>query len=254
MDTKETTTYNAVLIAAVVIGTIILYFILSIIRQQRKHRLLYKATIEAEITTLEKERLRLAADLHDELGPTLSAAKLKLSNIDDLPPDDEKMRTEAMQHIDNILQQVRSIANDLMPNTLLRNGPVAAIEEYINRTAANDQLNIELYAVNFPVLPQNAQVHIYRIMQELIHNTVKHARAKRLVIELNTNNNMLVMSTADNGIGFRQESTPGTSMGLNNLRSRTEMLGGEMFIKTKPGKGTMFTFHIPLTVVKPKST
>lgn len=246
MDTQETTTYHAVLIAAVVIGTIILYFILSIIRHQRRHRLLYKATIEAEINTLEKERLRVAADLHDELGPILSAAKLKLSNIDALAPDDEKMRTEAMQHIDSILQQVRCIANDLVPNTLLRNGPVPAIEEYIGRIAVNDRLIIELQAGSFPAFPKNAQVHIYRILQELIHNTIKHAHATKLLIKINGDHKTLILSTADDGIGFRLEPTAGNGMGLNNLRSRTEMLGGEMFIKTRPGKGSRFTFSIPV--------
>ncbi len=254
MDTEETTTYHAVLIAAVVIGTIILYFILSIIRQQRKHRLLYKAKLEAEITTLEKERLRIAADLHDELGPTLSAAKLKLGNIDALPPEDEKMRTDAMNYIDNILHQVRCIANDLVPNTLLRKGAIPAIEEYINRIAATDHLKIELHALSFPLMTQNAQVHVYRILQELIHNTLKHAKAGRLAIRVKTELNILVISTADDGIGFNTSPISGTGMGLNNLRSRTEMLGGEMFIKTRPGKGTMFTFHIPVKPNKPVST
>ena len=248
MDTKETTVYHTVLIAAAVIGTIISYFIMSIIRQQRKHRLLYKAKIEAEITTLEKERTRVAADLHDELGPTLSAAKFKLSSIEAVTGEDAKMVTEAIHYIDTILQQVRHIANDLMPNTLLRNGPVSAIEEFIGHMTANSTLNISFHQNHIPALPQSQAIHIYRIIQEIIHNTVKHANATQLKIELYKDKNKLIIAAADDGKGFRYNAMrkEKNGLGLGNLRSRTEILSGELHIFSRPGKGTRFTIEIPL--------
>lgn len=218
MDTKETTTYHAVLSAGLFIGTILFYFIISIIRLQRKQRLLYRTKTEEIILTLEKEKMRVAADLHDDLGPVLSAAKLKLGNIETNSPEDESSKKEAMQHIDSILQQVRYIANDLVPNTLLRKGAVAAIEEYISRTVLSNNLKITFHKTNLHNFPLSSQAHIYRILQEIIHNTVKHAHAKRFHIELRYQKNKL-------------------------------MLGAEMFIKTKPGKGTRYLFHIPLPLI-----
>lgn len=248
MDTKETTAYHAVLIAAAVIGTIIAYFIIAIIRQQRKHRLLYKAKIEAEITTLEKERTRVAADLHDELGPTLSAAKFKLGSIEGVTGEDEKMITDAILYIDTILQQVRHIANDLMPNTLLRNGPISAIEEFIDHMTGNSSLKISFHHTNIPGLPQSQAVHVYRIIQEIIHNTVKHANARELKIELYANKNKLIIATADDGKGFNYNTMhkENNGLGLSNLRSRTDILSGSIHVSSKPGKGTRFTIEIPL--------
>lgn len=248
MDTKETTTYHAVLIAAAVIGTIIIYFIISLIRQQRRHRLLYKAKLAAEINTLEKERARIAADLHDELGPILSAAKYKLSSIESLMDHDEKMRTDAVSHIDNILHQVRNIANGLMPNTLLRKGAFAAIEEFVDHMAANSKLHIRFSNTVNIKIPQNYQVHIYRIVQEIIHNTIKHAEAKELRIEIFTEKDKLVIASADNGNGFRPDklSKENPGQGINNLRNRVDLLSGEMHIKSKERKGTQFLIELPL--------
>jgi signal transduction histidine kinase len=249
MDTQETTTYHAVLIAAAVIGSIIIYFIISLIRQQRRHRLLYKAKLAAEINTLEKERARIAADLHDELGPTLSAAKFKLSSIESLVNHDEKMRADAIGYIDTILCQVRNIANGLMPNTLLRNGAFAAIEEFIDHMAANSNLHIRFSnTVNTEIL-QNYQVHIYRIVQEIVHNTIKHAVATELRVEIFTDKNKLIIAAADNGNGFslNKINKQNSGQGINNLRNRVDLLSGEIHIKSNYRKGTQFLIEIPLT-------
>lgn len=248
MDTKETTIYRAALIAAAVIGTIILYFIIFIFRQQRKHRLLYKAKIEAEITTLEKERERIAADLHDDLGPILSAAKFKIAGISTPTGEDVKLAAESLGFIDTILGRIRFIANDLMPNTLLRDGPVSAIEEFIYQMSLNSTLKISFQQRNVPPIPQSQAIHIYRILQEIIHNTVKHANAKRLTIKLFRSGNNLVIATADDGRGFKYD-TAGKEQygrGLSNLQSRTEILSGEMHLRSRPRKGTSYTIEIPI--------
>lgn len=248
MDTKETTTYYAVLIAAAVIGTIIIYFIVSVFRQQRKHRFLYKAYIESEIATLEKERARIAADLHDELGPTLSAAKFKLGSIDSATGDDVKMITDSVQYIDTIIQQLRLIANDLMPKTLLRYGAVSAIEEFIHHMSANSTLKISFHHNNVPALPQSQAIHIYRILQEIIHNTIKHANATQLKIKMFRLKNKLIIATVDDGKGFDYVSVNAqkNGLGLSNLQSRTDMLSGEIHISSGAGKSTHYTIRIPL--------
>lgn len=247
MDTKETSVYQAVLIAASVIGTIILYFIISVIRQQRKHRLLYQAKLSAEIIALEKERTRVAADLHDELSPTLSAVKFKIENIDPHKNNAEQMISDSLKYIDSILHQVRHIAYGLMPITLIRNGLVPAIEEFIGHTTAGSKLNIEFQYRNIPELPQETSIHIYRILQEIIHNSIKHARATKLKIEIRYRQNILHIATTDNGQGFNITDSGNAGMGLNNIRSRTEMLAGELHIRSAPGKGTGFSIQVPLS-------
>ncbi len=129
MDAHQTSLFTAVLITCIVLGVVITYFTVTIIRHQRRNIELYKSKILAEITTLEKERTRIAHDLHDELGPILSSVKLKINNIEVSSKEDAEELEYANKHIDNLIQQMRNISNDLLPTTLQRKGLVAAMNE-----------------------------------------------------------------------------------------------------------------------------
>ena len=248
MDAHEATIYSAILITGVIIGIIIIYFITSIILQQRRNIALYKSKIVAEIATLEKERTRIASDLHDELGPILSSIKFKINSIDITNEEDRFQLEKASSHIDDIISRMREISNDLMPTTLLRKGPVCALEEFINQLIKSDRLKIEFAYSLIPEIPHEKAIHLFRITQEIIHNTVKHARANKLKIELKYENNNLVMLTEDNGAGFDYStaSKENYGLGLRNLLSRTELLDGNMFVDSRQGRGTKFTIEIPL--------
>lgn len=249
MDTKEITLYRAVTIAAVVLMSIIFYFIISSLRQQRKQRISYKEKIEGEITTLENERTRVAADLHDELGPILSAAKFKLFSIDSTDPENRKCIADASRHIDTILEKVRFISNGLMPNTLITKGTVYAIEEFIDNLGDNIGLSIQFRQYDVPNLQHQQSIHIYRMLQEIIHNSIKHASASRLVIEMRATKNRLLLLSADDGKGFNAiDAIKGKKgLGLRNLQSRADILNGNINIVSKTGKGTRISIEIPLT-------
>jgi two-component system NarL family sensor kinase len=248
MDTKETTIYQAILMAAGIIGSIIIFLVISLIRQHRRRLRLYRSKVETEITTLENERTRIAADLHDELGPLLSAVKFKPSGIHPSLAEEEKLIDQSNIHIDAIILKMRQVANDLMPNILLRKGAVYAMDAFSNYITANFKLEIQFVAAGIPELPQDKAIHLYRIFQEIVHNTLKHAQAKKLNIRLFTEGNNLVLLTQDNGIGFNYENIAGESpgLGLHNMESRTEMLKGNMVITSKPGIGTQVHIKIPL--------
>jgi len=248
MDAKETTLFTAIMITGIIIGTILVYFIISIIRHQRRNQALYKSKILAEITTLEKERSRMAADLHDELGPILSSVKLKTNCLDITAEEDKQQLKKINAHIDDIIKRMREISNDLMPSALLRKGLVAAVHEYISNISKPGNLDIDFYNEDVPALPQQKTIHLYRILQEIIHNTIKHSKATKLLIELKTKNNKLIVLSRDNGTGFDHVNTikENSGLGLRNLLSRTEILNGEMFIDSKKGKGTEYIFEIPV--------
>src|SRR5438046_3045387 len=130
MDSNETKIYIAVLIAAVIIGIILVYFIISIIHHHRRSMVLYKEKIQVEMTTLEKERKRIASDLHDELGPLLSSVRLQIGCIESKDEDDIMIVSQSSRHIDTILDRLREISNNLMPHVLMRKGLVFAIQEF----------------------------------------------------------------------------------------------------------------------------
>jgi two-component system, NarL family, sensor kinase len=249
MDAKETSFYAAILIVCGVVGVIIIYFIVSIIRQQRRTVKLYKQSLLTEIATLEKERSRMASDLHDEVGPVLSAIKLRISSLDIHNPTDEEQVDKTNQQIDKLLKRMREISFDLMPTSLTRKGIAAALSEFIEYCSKDSTLKINFQFTDID-LSQPQAINLYRIVQEVIHNTIKHAEATELMIELRQEKNLIVLSTRDNGKGFNydEKAQESSGLGLQNLLRRTEILGGKMFFESKKGKGTTYIFEIPIAI------
>lgn len=248
MDAQQTKIYTAIIIAGLIIGVILLYFIFTLIRQQRRNSQLFREKIKAEINTLEKERSRVAADLHDELGPLLFSVKFKLSNLETSNEDSESVE-QASAYIDDIIQRLREISNDLMPSTLLRKGLVYALEEYINSLSGKVPLQINLTHANIPELDKDKSVNLYRLLMEIIHNTLKHSKANQLNISINYNDDILSIDSTDNGIGFEYDpmNQKFAGLGLRSMLNRVEILDGEMFIESALLKGTTFTIKIPFT-------
>lgn len=248
MHTPEERFYTAVIVAVIVLGGIIVFFIATMIRHQRRNTLLYKAMIRAEITAQEKERQRIAYDLHDELGPYLSAVKIKINHLEIANAEDNDLLDATNKNIDAIVTKIRDISYNLLPNTLVRNGVVAAIKEYIKRQdSAGLEITLENDAENYE-LSKEAEINVYRIIQEIVHNTVKHAKATKLALQFRKNNNKLYLATTDNGIGFDfdRQSANNIGLGMYNLQSRAEMLNAKMSLQSDVGKGTKFLFEIPL--------
>jgi len=135
-----------------------------------------------------------------------------------------------------------------MPNTLLRKGLVKAIEEFIESNTQVYKLSIKLIIDGDSRLGLDKEINTYRIVQEIVHNTVKHAKASLLVIRINQENGLFILSTTDNGTGFDYfaRSKDNTGLGLRNLQSRAEIMGGEITCMTEPGKGTSYTLEIPV--------
>lgn len=250
MHTPEKDFYTAVAIAGSFLGFIIIYFVATMIRHQRRNVHLYKTRIKAEISTLENERKRIASDLHDELGPLLSAVRIQINHLKLESDNDKKIISFASKHIDDILAKTREISYNLLPNTLVRKGLVKAVEEYINKLHYNNSLKIELEADEI-LLSKEQEINIYRILQEVIHNTIKHSGASRLDIRLKKQGNLLLLMTADDGKGFNydQQVENNNGLGLINLQSRTEVLNAKFNYESDSKTGTKYIFEIPLNSI-----
>lgn len=245
MDAQEARIFTAVVITAIVIGVIIGFFALSVIRQQRRNLALQKANILAEIKAMEKERSRIAADLHDELGPVLSVIKFKVDLASQHTHPDKEQLDSASVQLDEMIAKMREISNDLMPATLARKGLLVAVEEFISKIESISPLKIVFEHPALIEVPEHFVIHLYRVLQEVIHNTVKHAKASRMEIRMEQLPGKLKVLCRDDGEGF-DTTLPGTGMGLLSLRNRTELLGGTMTTESKLGKGSAFLFEIPL--------
>lgn len=246
MDSKETKIFTAILIAASVIGIIITYFITTVIRNQRRHLQLQQQFILTEIATREKERKRIVSDLHDELGPLLAVVKMQLVSIEINQQEDIALINKATGNVDNILHRIRGICNELMPHVLIKKGLIPAIEEFV--ADINEQSAVEIvFRHNGQHIPKHAQIHVYRILQELINNVLKHAKASVIAVSLSNTNGKLVIVVADDGVGFDAEKIDRESagLGLRNIQSRTQVLKGDIYLDSIPGKGSTFTIEIP---------
>jgi two-component system NarL family sensor kinase len=248
MDAQENRIFTAILITVFVLGSIITYFIVSILRHHRKNVELHKQNILAEITQIEKERERIAHDLHDELGPLLSAVKMKINSFD-LSDKEDKIQVEKTNaHLNEVLKRIREISFNLMPNSLLRKGIIPALKEFVEYLNNNTKIRFLFTFEKEIKLSEQNDVNMYRVIQEVVHNTIKHSHANELRIDLKKVKNNVVLSMADNGVGFdyTKESEENIGFGLRSLLIRTEIMNGKMFIDSEPGKGTTYTFEIPL--------
>lgn len=195
-----------------------------------------KEQIAAALSAQEQERQRIARDLHDEVGATLSTAKLLVSNI---------KGNDALNTVQNMLtttiQNLRNISHNLLPPTLQDFGLVTALQARLDALEKSERLRINFVHSLTARLDQNQEVQLYRIVNELLNNTLKHAGATFIQIVLKPVENRIELNYVDNGTGMPAElAKTGGGLGFRNLRNRVEILGGEYSIHTNPGKGFAF--------------
>lgn len=193
------------------------------------------------ISAQEKERKRIAQDLHDEVGAMLSVVKLNVGRIEKKAAEEKAkaLAAETKTYLDDVITQVRRISRALMPPSLDRLGLFFAIEELANWINKSDQLQIECWKSGKQFRFNNKQeLAVFRIVQELLNNAIKHSEATLIQTKARFSENRLAIVLTDNGKGFNVDEKMGTGLGLKNLQSRTEIIGGHLKIKSAPQKGT----------------
>jgi len=206
---------------------------------------------KAIIAIEEKERTRFAAELHDGLGPMLSAVKHNLSSfnhsLESLPSNELETFNKAMNLLDESCKEVRSVSHSIMPNALLKNGLAHAVKDFISKVS-NSQIHIDLHIhLHSQRLDAPIEVAVYRIIQECVNNVIKHADATQLDISITQEPSELSVTIEDNGKGFEHSNMKNQGIGLSNMKARIKYLNGQLEVDSRPGNGTLIAFHIPLT-------
>jgi signal transduction histidine kinase len=207
----------------------------------------YNAMLDGQ----ENERKRLAIDLHDGLAGRLSATRIKLEKLAQKSKNDkaENEFKQAAKNIDDSLTELRGIAMNLMPETLFKYGLKNAIEDYCSSISSglDDVKFILQFYDTEKVLSDNISLTIYRIIQELINNAIKHSKASEVLVQYLIDNDTINITVEDNGKGFSSEILKEKKgMGLNNLKTRVAYLNGEMEFDSTPNEGT--TVHIVINI------
>lgn len=198
------------------------------------------------------EQKRISEDLHDGLGQTLTAASLNLMALENDLNEAGITNSDKVDSLKSLLQnaivEVRNISHNLMPNLMAEEGLEAAITELCNRTIKSSKLDIILKIQNLPKKLNSAiEISFYRIVQEVINNTLKHSGARKLFVSIIYFDNRIMLETEDNGVGFDPNIKDIKGLGLKNIAIRVEMLNGVYHINSVPGKGTLISIEIPVS-------
>ncbi|NNK89902.1 MAG: sensor histidine kinase [Saprospiraceae bacterium] len=205
-------------------------------------------SMQSMIEGQELERERIAKDLHDSLGGLLSTIKLQIDNIKSKSNGklDEKEVETTTHLLDAAVGEVRTISQNLQPGALSRLGLIPAIQDLVNRYDGKYGPEIDLQHFDIPIkMNQNLALGIYRVVQEILTNAIKHARASEILVQLNRKGEEIIIHIEDDGVGFDQKKRY-QGMGLENIRSRVNYLKGNMEIDSRVKEGTSFIIHIPL--------
>jgi signal transduction histidine kinase len=197
----------------------------------------------------EEERRRIAKELHDGIGQTISAVKLNYQSLSqkinqpDLIPNFKKVE----RMLDDAGTEVRNISHQMLPKELEQFGLVPAVEGMLSQNLENAPLKYQFEYSGFTErIGTQIELAMFRILQELISNVVKHSKANLLTVQLVKLQTHVVLNVSDNGIGFDVECSEKNGIGLLNIASRIDAIKGHLHYESAPGKGTTVTIRTPI--------
>ncbi|MFL9837510.1 ATP-binding protein [Flavobacterium sp. ST-75] len=281
-QTRETELKNEVLTAEVKTGKILVYIFIGlliaslvigflIIKNARRRvyiskqeklieqQKLEKALKEFELNSIdlmlegqEKERERIANDLHDNLGSMLATLKMNFEHLrmrkNEIREEEDKLYDRTDQLIEDAYQKVRTIAHAKNAGVFANEGLIPAIRKMAGKISIPGTLTIEVLAVGFNKRLENKiEIAIFRMVQELSTNIIKHSKATEASIQLTNHDDNINIIIEDNGVGFKSTTAPSSNgMGLNTITKKVEQLGGTFTIDSTPGKGTTIIIDLPI--------
>lgn len=223
--------------------------------QQRIGNLLQEQEIKSYNAMLEgqeEERKRIATELHDRLGSMLSTVKLLFNSLSDKMETSVPMISERKDKVSNLLDEavleVRRVSHNLSTGTVNSFGLVAALEDLSESVDKTGLIRCKFLCYGMHErLNQGLEIGVFRMVQELVNNALKHSKAKQLTIQLNRHENAVTVTVEDDGIGFDvQEKRRKGGIGLKNLEIRAEKMDGSYQVDSRPGQGTISIIEIPL--------
>ncbi|MGM0459122.1 MAG: PAS domain-containing protein [Bacteroidota bacterium] len=222
---------------------------IDITQQRKAEEKAIKAVVEGE----ERERHRIANELHDGLGQYLSAANMHLnsvySDVASLSDSEDRSFHTGLQMLEYAISETRSISHNLLPKAIQDYGLKLAVESLVNEMHGNGETDLYLFQkYEDDILPGNIQINMFRIIQEALNNALKHSQAKNISINLVYSDGELICTVEDNGMGFDPENIGNDGLGLQSMKTRVAAMSGNLDIESKENSGTLITAIVPLHV------
>ena len=215
--------------------------------RQRKKLLAAKAVLQGQV----EERTRLAKDLHDGLGSILSSAKYSFNHMKQnltITPENAAAFEKSMDMLDKSIAELRRVAHNMMPEALMKFGLDAALRDFCSSVDQSGavQLTYQSFGLSETTVPEVAAASVYRIVQELVNNILKHAEATTAMVQLIWKDGKLSITVEDNGKGFARNVLENSGgIGYTSLQNRVTYLKGSIDLQTSPGKGTAVHIELP---------
>lgn len=251
---------NQIVIVLISVGflSLIIYFVYrrnKSIQEKAYQQKLFEQQKNAAIAVIdseEKERKRIASDLHDGVGQLMSAAWMNLqalkNQISELNSAEADLLDKSLTLVNESCNEVRQVSHNMMPNALLLKGLVNAVQEFIGQiNQRNIKINLTTEGLS-DNLPSHIETVLYRVIQESVNNVIKHAKASKLDISIIKSLDGIDVMIEDNGIGFNlNNANQNNGIGLSNIKSRIQYLEGTVEWNTSEKNGTLVAIFIPLT-------
>lgn len=209
-----------------------------------------KELLHSEIDATEKERRRIAKDLHDEVGAMLSLIRMNISQIPKYYSETEKANENVentTQIVDQTIADVRRISRDLMPSILENYGYIEAVKEICN-SWSSDQIKFKCNLEADNRFDSQTELQLYRVTQEFVNNSIKHSGCSEITIGVKVENNKLIVEFSDNGKGFDyDESYAKKSLGLKTIESRLGLINASYEFDSSKEKGTKLNIKLPVS-------
>lgn len=216
-----------------------------LLKQKEKQNEIAQVAVEAQ----ERERAEIGKELHDNVSHLLTTTKLYLELFAFRNKDENDLIKTSVQQINTVISEIRALSKSLVPSSIIDLGLVATINDLAENFHSFGNMKIEFAASDGieEMMNKKLKLTLYRILQEQISNIIKYASATKIEIDLFCENNKVNLIVTDNGIGFDvTKIKPG--LGLKNIGSRAELMGGKADILTEPGKGCNLTVKIPINL------
>ena len=203
------------------------------------------------ITVQEEERKRIARELHDDFGQRLALLKIDLEILDrdkgQIHNLNENERMEGLlASVTDLAKDMHDLSHRLHSSKLQYIGLKAALAELCHQISKQHQIEVDLQVTDFTTpVPDDLALCFYRVAQEALHNAAKHSRAQHVVVQLSGRAAVLFMLITDDGQGFDQNEAS-LGLGLASMRERLQMIGGKLWLLSKPGRGTELAAEAPL--------
>jgi len=256
------------IIGGLVVITVLVIIILILARNrfQRKQKLMKaenevvvrEAYIQATIQSQEAERKRFAQDLHDSMGQLISSLRMIISTIEEQPTLEAKIQlvTKSEQILDEMHKEIRSVAFNLMPQTLIQDGLLPALTEMARRVSQSGKLQMRVSGFDLPErLGELQEISLYRVVQEWTNNSIKYSNATKIDVQMVGDADEITLTIEDDGNGFAVSVLEnGTGNGWKNIQSRLNLVRATLFVDSILGrKGTTLVVTVPILTAETQS-